>query len=70
MFTTTAECGRGVAKICTIFTCTVAQRASERESGNKARWYFTISGCLFFVSLFCTLKKEYVQMNFSELVHI
>lgn len=53
----TAECGRVVANICTIFTCTVLHKASERESGIKARWCFTVSGCFSFVSLFCTLKK-------------
>lgn len=65
MYLPIAECGEWgeAANICTIFTGTAAQRNSERESSSKAQWYFTASDCLFFVSLFCTLKKKRICAN-------
>lgn len=59
--TPTAECDRVVANICTISLAHVAQRASERENGIKAKWYFTISGILlcFFVLHFKKGESTY-----------
>lgn len=59
------KCSRTVANICTMVACPRCTRASEREGGIKARWYFTARGCLFFVSLFCTLKRIHANELFK-----